>query len=101
MNATLTCEVMKDNKGKKKDYIDTNFHGRKCRIAFSVIVPTPGIGFWDHFWLFFKILWSRSPLKKFEIPEPKISHFSGPLIPKGPNKMLNFEFWDLVLLQGF
>ncbi|CAL4200201.1 unnamed protein product [Meganyctiphanes norvegica] len=75
--------------------IDTNCHGPKCRTAFSVVLPTPGMGFWDHFWhvwdfFFFKILWSIT-LKIV------IVAFSWPLISKGPTKMLNIGFWGLGL----
>ncbi|CAL4096699.1 unnamed protein product, partial [Meganyctiphanes norvegica] len=54
--------------------IDTNFEGPKCIITFSVILPSPDVGFWDHFWhvldFFFKIIWSRIPLKN-TISDPK------------------------------
>ena len=68
--------------------IDTNLHGPKYRIAFLVVVHTPGMGFRNHFsmfWtFFFKTIWSRIPMKKSETSEPKIKRFSGLLSNKGP-----------------
>ena len=61
--------------------IDTNVHGPKCRITFSLILLTPGmvlLGFF-FFFFFFKDYMVQNPLKRSEIPETKINHFSVPL----------------------
>ena len=55
---------------------DTNFQGPKCIITFSVVLPSK-CEFLVPFLAFFKIIWSRTPLKKSEISECKIKHFSG------------------------